>query len=99
MRKYQIIPLFARMGEIRSLTCSYRAYSGDSNWKKINAKINRIGDENSQESKKVLSILRKTGGASIIAVICLLLWMSTFVDVPEKEEFEVGDLSKDVRDS
>lgn len=73
-----------------------RFYSVKSNWSSINNKINKIGQENTKESQNALKTVRFLGGASVIAVLCSLLWNSQYIDQsPEQEVLQ--DLSKDVR--
>lgn len=73
-----------------------RNSSWSSKVNQVNKKFNKIGDENSNESKKTLKVIRATGGISIIVVLCLLLWASSYSDIPITKDF-ASDLSKDVR--
>lgn len=65
--------------------------------KRFNNLLTKIGDENSQESIRTMRVIRKVGAGSIIAVMCLMMWASTYVDNPNVELTEV-DLKKDVRE-
>lgn len=61
--------------------------------------IDRIGDENTKESKATLKAVRMFGAGTVIAVVCLLFWASS-MSAPVREELvEVRDLAKDIRES
>lgn len=79
------------------VTRSIRPYSVSGNFRRMNSAINKIGDENSHQSATALKVVRRTGVATIIIVLCLIFWTSSMsVDVHEPE---IHDLTKDVRDA
>lgn len=78
---------------------SVRAYSMKDDFKRLNKRINRFGEENTKESEVTLRVLRKVGGVSVIIVFCLILWASSRVENPISEPIPLEDLSKDVRDT
>lgn len=85
-----------KYGNIHVTTVMTRQMSVKSQFKSINSKINRIGQEDSQESKTVLSAVRKAGALSIVLVLASLMWNSTMsAPVPSPEP--VVDIEQDVR--
>lgn len=78
---------------------SIRAYSMKEDFKRLNKRINRFGEENTKESEITLKVLRKVGGISVVVVFCLILWASCRVENPISEPIPLEDLSKDVRDT
>lgn len=78
---------------------SVRAYSMKDDFKRLNKRINRFGEENTKESEITLKVLRKVGGVSVIIVFCLILWASSRVENPISEPIPLEDLSKDIRDT
>lgn len=76
---------------------SRRTYSIKDQGHKVNAYINRIGDEKTKESQATIKAVRMLGAGTVIVVLCSLLWTST-LSAPVKEKIpEYQDLSKDVR--
>lgn len=65
--------------------------------KGIKGKIDEVGDEESQASKKTISILRKIGVGSIVVVLCLLGYAALNEKPKIEEKEEELDLSKDIR--
>ena len=84
------------VGLLRALP-RQRAYSIGDTLKGFNDKMNKIGVEGSPESVKTLLIVRKAGALTIITVLCLVLWGSTYMDPPPREDGKVPDLLKDIR--
>ncbi|CUM50043.1 unnamed protein product [Debaryomyces tyrocola] len=100
-RNITIRSLRAYRNELISLQSSpsVRAYSMKEDFKRLNKRINRFGEENTKESEITLKVLRKVGGVSVIVVFCLILWASSRVENPINEPIPLEDLSKDVRDT
>lgn len=82
-----------------SFVKSSRAYSVQAKFQNANKSFNNIGREGSKESKAVLKVFRRIGGVSIIVVLCLLFWASSFIDQPAQKPEILLDLEKDVRSS
>ena len=86
------------VGILRGLP-QQRAYSISKTLRELNDKMNKIGVEGSPESVKTLLIVRKAGALTIITVLCLVLWGSTYMEPPLREEEKVPDLLKDIRNT
>lgn len=84
------------IGLLRGLT-QQRPYSMNKTLKGLNDKMNKIGVEGSPESVKTLLLVRKAGGLTIIMVLCLVLWGSTYMEPPSREDEKVTDLRQDIR--
>lgn len=73
-----------------------RSMSVKTQFKSINKKINKIGEEDSKESKTALSLVRKAGALSVVLVLVSLFWNSS-MGAPAPSEEPLVDITKDVR--
>lgn len=76
-----------------------RPYSIKGKLSKVNAAVNRVGHEGSDESKKVLKLVRGAGLLTALVAVGLIMWTSQYAETKVEENINIHDLAKDVRSS
>lgn len=79
--------------------CATRPYSIKGKLSEVNAAVNRVGREGSDESKTVLKLVRGAGLLTALVAVGLIMWTSQYAETKVEENINIPDLGKDVRSS
>ncbi|CCE72605.1 Piso0_000192 [Millerozyma farinosa CBS 7064] len=74
-----------------------RPYSIKGKLSEVNAAVNRVGREGSDESKRVLKLVRGAGLLTALVAVGSIMWTSQYAETKVEENINIPDLGKDVR--